>query len=148
MSIYRAQLSKAAKTVGNYYYHSEHKHQAGQLIESMTSLAGGRRSPALFKQCDEYAKNVLGSIKYSPWLKAYTVFSGEFKEGWIPDNYYGGVVVPKLGGDYGEMSNCKAVSRRLFQTDLLPDLAYSVNGLLYTPEMELISTWRAKEISI
>ena len=134
----RAYGARAKRAAEDYYYHYEHKQQARHLIDSMTSLAGGRRSPALFKQCDDYAKNVLGSIKYSPWLKAYTVFSGTFKEGWIPDNYYGKVVVPMLGGDYGDMSSCKSVSRRLFQTDLLPDLAYSVNGLLYTPDMELI----------
>jgi Sugar-transfer associated ATP-grasp len=102
----------------------------------MTSLARGRQSAALFKQCDEYAKDVLGSVKYSPWLKAYAVFSGTFKEGWIPDNYYGKVVVPKLEGNYGEISDYRSISRGLFQTDLLPDLAYAVNGLLYTSSME------------
>jgi hypothetical protein len=99
----------------------------------------------LFKQCDEYAKDVLGSIKYSPWLKAYTVFSGTFKEGWIPDNYYGKVVVPKLGGGYGGISDYKAVSRMLFRTDMMPDLAYSVNGLLYTPAMEVIKSSELKK---
>jgi Sugar-transfer associated ATP-grasp len=139
MGTYGAGLRRAVKraedAAANYLYHSEQNRLAGQLMESMTSRAGGRKSPALFRQCDEYAKSVLGSIKYSPWLKAYTVLSGTFKEGWIPDNYYGKVVAPRLGGDYGEISNCKSISRRLFQTDLLPDLAYSVNGLLYTPSM-------------
>jgi hypothetical protein len=124
--------------VGNYRYHSSHKHQAQQLIESMTSRGEGQPSPVLFKQCDEYARDVLGSVKYSPWLRAYSVFSGTFKEGWIPDNYYGEVVVPRLGGNYGDISDYKAISRRLFQTDLLPDLAYCVNGRLYTPAMETI----------
>jgi hypothetical protein len=145
MSIYGAALKKSATIAENYYYHSEHRHQARQLIESMTSLAGGRQSPALFKQCDEYAKDVLGSIRYAPWLKAYSVFSGTFKEGWIPDNYYGKVVVPKLGGNYGDISDYKSISRRLFQTDLLPDLAYSVNGLLYTPALEPVKPGELKK---
>jgi hypothetical protein len=122
----------------SHYYHSRHKDEALRLIESMTSLAGRRQCPTLFKQCDEYAMDVLGSRKYSPWLKAYSVFSGTFKEGWIPDNYYGRVVVPRLAGSYGEISAYKSISSRLFQTDLLPDLAYSTNGLTHTPAMELI----------
>jgi hypothetical protein len=149
MSTYVTGLKKAVRRAeaiaANYSYHSEQNRQAQQLIESMTSGAGGRQAPALFEQCDEYAKSVLGSVKYSPWLRAYTVLSGTFKEGWIPDNYYGSVVAPKLGGDYGEISNCKSVSRRLFQTDLLPDLVYSVNGLLYTPSMELVRPGELKK---
>jgi hypothetical protein len=133
------------ETAGNYRYHFSHKREARQLIGSMTSLAGARQSRALFQQCDEYAADVLGSRKYSPWLKAYSVFSGAFKEGWVPDNYYGAVVVPRLKGNYGEISNYKAVSRRLFQTDLLPDLAYAVNGLLYTPSMEPLKPTELKK---
>jgi Sugar-transfer associated ATP-grasp len=143
---YRAKLlKKAIEARESSHYHSWHKHQARELIGSMTSLAGGRQSPKLFKQCDEYAKEVLGSRKYSPWLRAYTVFSGTFKEGWIPDNYYGSVVVPKLKGDYGEVSDYKSLSRRLFQTDLLPDLVYLVNGILYTPSMDLVRRSQLKE---
>jgi hypothetical protein len=128
-------LSRATAAVENYYHDSL---QARQLIQSMTSLAGGHRSRALFRQCDEYARDVLGSIRYAYWLKAYTVFAGTFKEGWIPDNYYGKVIIPKLQGDYGKTSNYRALSSRLFQTELLPDLAYSVHGALYSPSMEII----------
>jgi hypothetical protein len=104
----------------------------------MTSLAGLRPNSALFKQCDEYAKDVLGSGKYSPWLRAYSLLSGTFHEGWIPNNYYGEIVVPRIKGPYGEISHYRAISNRLFYTDLLPDLAYSVNGLLCTSSMEVI----------
>jgi Sugar-transfer associated ATP-grasp len=136
---YGTKLKKAVETAAeDYYYHARHRDQALQLIGSMTSLAGRRGNPALFRQCDEYARDVFGSRKYSPWLKAYAVFSGTFKEGWIPDNYYGKIIVPRLSGGYGHMSTYKSVSNRLFQTDLLPDLAYSVNGLLYTPSMESV----------
>ncbi len=142
MSTYGAGLKnavrKAESIAADHSYHSEEKRQALRLIESMTSRTGGRSISGSFKQCDEYAKDVFGSKKYSPWLKAYTVFAGTFKEGWIPDNYYGTVVVSALVGDYGRISGCKAISKRLFQTNLLPDLAYSVNGLIYTPSMEVI----------
>jgi hypothetical protein len=138
-------VRKAESIAANRSYHSEQNRQARQIIESITSRGGGRQTSALFKQCDEYAVNVLGSIRYSPWLKAYTVFGGTFKEGWVPDNYYGEIVVPRLIGDYGYMQGCRAMSRWLFQTDLLPDLAYSVNGLTYTFSMELIKPGELKK---
>jgi hypothetical protein len=135
-------LSKAVEAAESYCYDSL---QARRLIRSMTSLAGRQRSRALFRQCDEYARDVLGSIRYSYWLKAYTVFSETFKEGWIPDNYYGKVVIPAWQGNYGRASYYKALSGRLFQTDLMPDLAYSVNGLLYTTAMEPVRRTELKK---
>ncbi|HTZ08568.1 MAG TPA: sugar-transfer associated ATP-grasp domain-containing protein [Acidimicrobiales bacterium] len=128
----------AASAASRYAYHALHKRQAWQLIDSMTSRGGLRRDDALFEQCDAYARDVFGSDKYSPWLKAYTVLSGTFKEGWIPDNYYGAVVVERLKGAYGAVSDCKAISNRLFHTDLLPDVAYAVNGLLCTASLDRI----------
>jgi len=95
-------------------------------------------------KCDEYARDVLGSSKYSPWLKVYTAFNGVFKEGWIPDNYYSSVVMPALKGNFGQISTCKAMSRRIFETDLLPDLAYSVNRLLYSRSLELLDPTNLK----
>jgi hypothetical protein len=134
-------VSKAAEAAESYYHDSL---QARRLIQSMTSLPGVHRSRALFKQCDEYARDVLGSIRYSYWLKAYSVFSGTFREGWIPDNYYGKVIIPKLQGDYGKASNYRALSSRLFQTSQLPDLAYSVNGVVYTPSMGVVKRTELK----
>jgi hypothetical protein len=145
MSIYVDGLKKAVAIARDYYYHAELNRQALQLVESMTSGAGRSRNSVLFKQCDEYAREMLGSSKYSPWLKAYAVFAGTFKEGWIPDNYYGKVVVPRLEGGYGDISDYRSISRRLFQTELLPDLAYSVNGLLYTPALEPIKPSELKK---
>ena len=130
---YATRLTAAVAAAESYYHDNR---QARRLIQSMTSLGAGQRSRMLFKQCDEYAADVLGSRRYAYWLKAYAVFSGTFREGWIPDNYYGKVVIPRWQGDYGAASYNKALSSRLFQTESLPDLAYAVNGLLYTPAME------------
>lgn len=129
----------AGRAVEGYAYHAFHKDQAHQLIASMTTLGGRQKDSAILRRCDEYARDVLGSARYSPWLKAYAVFAGAFKEGWIPDNYYGAVVVPAVQGGYGDLSLVKAVSRRLFQTESLPDLAYAFNGLLCTADNEPIA---------
>lgn len=94
----------------------------------------GRTDPAQLRLADAYASDVFGDACYAPWLHVYTALSGKFKEGWIPDNYYGWVVVPKLKGLYGQVSHLKPVARLLFRDDAFPDLAYYVNGIFYTAD--------------
>jgi hypothetical protein len=106
----------------------------------------GRTDPAQLRLADAYARDVYGDICYAPWLRAYTAFNGRFKEGWIPDNYYGWVVVPKLKGMYGKVSHLKPLARLLFQDDAFPDIGYYVNGMFFTaghvavPERE-VADW-------
>jgi len=110
---YRLAAQSAAKAIASHY---------------------GKVSPSILKQCDEYAREVLGDKKHAAGLKAFALFQQQFKEGWIPDSYYGEFVVPKLKGDYGVLGYRKSITRRLYQTELLPDLASAVNGLLYTSD--------------
>jgi hypothetical protein len=139
MEILKKTYRKAYKKASEHRFDEYHKKEALKRIKALSLATKTHPSPAIYKKCDEYAKDVLGSLVYSPWLKAYSVLAGTFKEGWIPDNYYGKIVVPRLKGNYGEMSSCKGMSSRIFDTDLIPDLVYSVNGLLYTTSMELIT---------
>lgn len=74
---------------------------------------------------------MLGSKKYAPWLYVYTAFNQEFKEGWIPDNYYGKVVVPKTNNHLGSLANVKTLTNKLIETDLLPYEVYKVNNNFY-----------------
>ncbi|WP_405380805.1 sugar-transfer associated ATP-grasp domain-containing protein [Maribacter sp. LLG6340-A2] len=99
----------------------------------------GPTNAELLTRCEEYAKDVLGWGGYAPWLKVYTAFNTEFKEGWIPDNYYGAVVVPKIQGGYGKLSNLKFFTNGLFKTDCFPDLLYHINGRWLMPNGELIA---------
>jgi hypothetical protein len=132
-------LKKTFDKVSDYRYEAHNKKEALNFFKAVSIAQEKSLSPAIHKKCDEYAKEVFGSLKYSPWLRAYSVFAGTFKEGWIPSNYYEKIVVPSLKGAYGKMSQCKSMSSRIFDTDLIPDLVYSVNGLLYTTSMELIA---------
>ena len=85
------------------------------------------------KKAEEYAVSVLGGIDFAPWLKVYSAFRGEFLEGWIPDNYLGRVVCPAINGTVKSLSQYKTLSRRLLQTDALPDLVYRINGSWLLP---------------
>jgi hypothetical protein len=81
------------------------------------------------RKCNEYAMEVLGGKAYAPWLYVFSAVAGGFKEGWIPDNYYGRVVVPRLKGACGQASELNILQSALFEDKSFPDILYSVNGL-------------------
>ena len=137
-------LKKIVKVRDYSAYHSRHKTSALKILKNIES-DNGKTSAELIKRCDEYAIEVLGWKGYSPWLYVYSAMSGEFKEGWIPDNYYGKIVIPSIKGDYGRIADLKSISPRILNTDLLPDLAYYVNGLWVSKENEIIPEKSIKE---
>ena len=83
--------------------------------------------------CDAYAQEVLGWRGYAPWLYLYSLRSGGFKEGWIPENYFYTEVMPRVQVGYGEVSNLRCLTHKIFQADVHPDLAYCINGNWYLP---------------
>lgn len=83
------------------------------------------------KIADEYAIDILGWKGYAPWLYVYSHISGEFKEGWMPDNFYGKVVIPKIQGDYGKISFLKPLTNQLFEKEISPDIASFINGFWF-----------------
>lgn len=86
-------------------------------------------SERILRQIDAYAREVLGSPRFAPWLRVYTFWAGEFKEGWIPDNYFGRVVLPVVQGPGRSISDFKTLTRRVtLAGDRVPDLAYRVRG--------------------
>ncbi|MDG1275945.1 MAG: sugar-transfer associated ATP-grasp domain-containing protein [Algoriphagus sp.] len=95
-------------------------------------------SDAQLKKITEYSKEVLGSPAFAPWLKVYTAYQGEFKEGWMPDNYFGRVVCPKINGEFRKLGDLKTLSKRILQTDSIPDLAYYVNRVWTSVEGDIL----------
>lgn len=105
----------------------------------------GMLSPIDKKECDDYAKNVLGSSAHAPWLYIYSLLSGGFKTGWISDSYYGSKVIPSMSGDYGQVSELKAYQTRLFG-EIIPDVLYLINGKFWDTEGDFISDQGAIKI--
>lgn len=130
-------LKNTINIFNDYRYHSHHKQAANAILKNIESIKG-KTNAKYIKQSNEYAVEVLGSIKYAPWLQVYSAMNSTFKEGWMPDNYYGKIVVPALKGHYGRISDLKSVSKMLFETDLFPDIAYLVNGLLFDKNQNVI----------
>jgi len=91
----------------------------------------GRRLSRQHKaMADEEAIRRFGRVEYAPWLYVYTVIHGDFKRGWIPDNFYGSIV-HLLNKDLGRTTDCKTLSEKILRSGALPDLAYVIDGRLY-----------------
>ncbi len=116
-------------------------YQNGEARKSYDIITGQRPERALSgpqrRQISDYAGDVLGSVRFAPWLEAYTAFRGEFLEGWLPDNYIERYLVPHSARRFQSLS-VRSLANRILQTDLLPDIAYGVNGGLYDRNYEPI----------
>jgi hypothetical protein len=96
----------------------------------------GRTDPKVIRRGKEYASEVLGWKGYAPWLHVYSAVAGGFREGWLPENYYYNVVVPKVNGDYRRLSRLRGCNRILFGGMAFPDLGYAVNGIFYDSDFQ------------
>lgn len=133
----RTFLDQRRRDLGN-------KNQAQQILSVMAkhgqTLSGSDKA-----KCRDYAATILGDAKYEHWLQVYCAVSGEFKPGWIPDDYYFDHVVQRWNGEPGKTSYSKSVSGAVLNTPLLPDLLVLINGLFVTPSGQTIPEDRVKQ---
>lgn len=104
----------------------------------------GPLSAEVKKKCDDYAVSVLKDICYAPWLYVYSAVAGGFREGWLPSNYWGRVVVPKIQGEHGRVSELKSMNYLMFGSDLFPDQLSYVNRTFVTSSGSTIQTHDVK----
>lgn len=131
----------ALQTIGEVKdarYHRRHRRIAREVLRTVESFRG-RIDRKLRARCDEYAGDVLGWRGYAPWLRVYAAMAREFREGWIPDNFYGRVVKPALKGEHGDLSDLKSMTGMIFRSNAVPDTGYFVNGAFYTETHELLT---------
>ncbi|MGJ9404722.1 sugar-transfer associated ATP-grasp domain-containing protein [Nesterenkonia aurantiaca] len=113
---------------------------AAKVLRSIEA-ANGPLSKHLRAQADAYAVEVLGSKSYAPWLYVYCAIAGEFREGWIPDNYYMSVVLPAIEGRYAELSDMRSMTSRIFGHEKeIPDCGYVAKGRLLNSSLEPVAS--------
>jgi hypothetical protein len=139
-------LTKIIRSYKSWKYHNTHKKTALHALKSIESEKG-KTDKKIIKLSDDYATEVLGWKGYAPWLYVYAALNQKFIEGWIPDNYYGRVVVPKLKGDYGTISEYNSLTSRLLNSPLFPDCFYRANGLWISPDYQVLSEKQVEEIA-
>jgi hypothetical protein len=140
---------KLKKISGAYFYYEHEKvfmQQTQLAIQSiLKTLPNHALSAANHRLIEAYAKEKLGSIRYAPGLKAYAVYQGEFKEGWIPDNYFWRYVLPKANGFHKSLSDLRQFAKRILDTDDMPDLGYYMKGTWTTVDNQVLSRREAKD---
>ncbi len=120
-----------------YRYHYHHMAVAKKILKKIEGAKGSLSEPVV-KQCDDYAIEVFGHHHFAAWLYVYSAIAGSFKEGWIPDNYYGSVVVPKLKGVYGKVSCLKALHATVFAHHSFPDILSYANGVFFDTQYQVL----------
>ena len=117
--------------------------EARKAIQSL-ERDRGRIDPKIIKRGNDYATEVLGWKGYAPWLHVYSAVAGEFREGWLPENYYYNVVMPKVNGEYRHLSRLRGCNRILFGGEAFPDLGYAVNGIFYDRDFQPVAWERIR----
>jgi hypothetical protein len=117
------------KTVLRQHYSRNHLNAARSTLRTVERLYGALK-PADRSLCDAYATEVLGHAKYAPWLHVYTVVSGRYQDGLIPDNFFDECVLPHNSGRHGELSQFRSLNAFLFDAPEFPDLAVQINGMV------------------
>ncbi len=124
--------------ISNILFEKRQKQDAKIRLKNI-ELQKGKTNSKFIKLSDEYAQDVLGSKIYAYWLYVYCAMSGKFKEGWIPDNYFWKIVIPKTQGDYGKLSFQKATTFQLFNIAVFPDIIYFTNGIFYSTDYKVVT---------
>lgn len=119
------------------YIHKTQNIKAKKAIESIEKRFG-KTNKNEAKKAIEYANDVLGSNKYTPWLLFYTAIRGEFIEGWIPFNYYLIEVIPTVNKKYKLLSLYKTLTNRILKSDNIPDIGYIIDKKFYDIHFQLI----------
>jgi hypothetical protein len=98
----------------------------GKIIRKNGRQVVDRR---LKKKIKEYCREAFGDTSYWPWLAYYTELRGEFKEGWIPDDYYRFELIPKMNPEkYMRFSEAKTIDHKLFNGRMIEPLFFRSNG--------------------
>ena len=118
-------------------YDRSHRHQAERALRAMREHNGVQLTPTLRRVANAYAAEVLGSRRYAPWLHVYAAVQHRFVEGWLPDNYFGRVVVPNVNNGL-RITSLKTATNMMLDTPALPDVGYMIDGAIYDRQMTRI----------
>lgn len=138
---YLVELNKKRRL---HKYHNRSNSIALDALKTIESEKG-KTDKKLLKKCDEYAQQDLGWKGYAPWLYVYSAINRSFKKGWIPDNYYGKIVVPNINGQYKDLSELKSLSNELIKSPIIPDVLRIMNRRFFDNEMNELDINEVKD---
>lgn len=129
-------------------YHRRHEKDALEALEILETSNSSKLSATHKRRADEYAMAVFGGREYAPWLYVYAAMAGDFRNGWIPDNFFGEIVAPTVNKRLGYVTSLKTLSARILQSDAIPDIAYHLHGVLYGRDFSVIDRESLSDIAM
>ena len=137
---------KAVRFARVYFFDANHKEVAMKAVHVMQEHNSQKLTPRLKKLVDDYSVEVLGSKRYAPWLYVYALGRGKFKQGWMPENFFQRLVIPKINKDLRHMTDYKSFSNVVLKTEALPDIAYYIDGIFYDKQFCVINILELREL--
>ncbi|MUH35601.1 hypothetical protein D9O36_07100 [Zobellia amurskyensis] len=142
---FKSYLKQSSNSLLDRRYHYLQNNLANKALKEIEKDRG-ILDTKLKKTANAYAIETLGWKGYSPWLYVYSAIKGSFKEGWIPDNYYGKVVIPTIQGDYGKISFLKPLCNRILKEEVSPEIASFINGFWFDKNLKPIARQLLKKL--
>ena len=100
----------------------------------------------LKKDLKAYSKDTFGNSAYWPWLALYTEIRGEFKHGWLPDDYYTVIFLDEYCPEDARISNYKTFDHRLFPGFALEPVLVKISGQFYDSNKRELTIHEAQEL--
>lgn len=118
--------------------------RAHRILSTIEAQIGGLSS-SVRREIRDYCLDTLGGLQFAPWLEVYSAMQGEFRPGWIPNNYWGTVMKPRLKGPYGDLSGLNSLNRLITQSEAFPSQVSHVNGLFLDGSLGIIEPERVRD---
>jgi hypothetical protein len=134
-------LGRTLQRFADIAYHLRYMREAARQYRKLHANRL-RASPGDRRRALAYARDVLGGWYFAPWLINYSAVRGSFVEGWIADNFYGGVIVPQANRPLS-LSGAKTFSARVLPAGVLPDIGYHIDGRFYDTDYRRLSAEEA-----
>jgi hypothetical protein len=141
----RNAAKKVRASLTSFFYHRDQKKEAMKALHVIQEYNSQKLTPKLRKIADEYSIDVFGSKRYSAWLYVYALVNGKFREGWIPNNFFGQWVRPRLNNGLMVVPDLKTFSNVVLRTEALPDVAYYIDGIFYNKEFSAVNINNLRE---
>lgn len=129
---------------GSFYFSRKKAHRLRRQIinERGYTIVNRKKKKAL----KSYAKKTFGSSSFWPWLSLYTELRGEFKMGWIPEDYYTFYILKKYNPESIRMSDYKTFDNKIFPDFALEPLIIKIGENFYDSSRQQITTEKARNI--
>lgn len=112
-------------------------------------LENGRKivDRKLLKTIKEYCLAKFNDKSYWPWLALYTELKGEFKEGWIPEDYYRFKLLPRMNPQkYMKFSEAKTFDYKIFGEAIIEPIILRLNGRFFGKDGNVITKSEMKSL--